>query len=227
MNFKKFISFGISAMCALSCSTLSYAMILVNSLPKTYKTEEDLKYYDCFKDCKKTESDIAYNLQVGCEEDNKIYNLCKECAYKMILTELEKHENASKFIEETINKDTNTLPCPNCKQNQPLDKIGFCPSCYKALFCTSCYEKTCADISKHCKPFHQCEEKEIIDSNSKPFRFSLSETVYNRDDGFDSFKTFLNKLIDRINRHANPEAWHVLTKRMFANFFLINEAYKK
>ena len=31
----------------------------------------------------------------------------------MISTELEKHENAQKFIKENINKDTNKLPCPN------------------------------------------------------------------------------------------------------------------
>ena len=51
MGFKKFISFGIPAICALSYPTLSCAMLLVKSLPETNKTE--VKYYDCFKNCKK------------------------------------------------------------------------------------------------------------------------------------------------------------------------------
>ena len=111
MGFKKFISFGIPAICALSYPTLSCAMLLVKSLPETNKTE--VKYYDCFKNCKKQESDVAYNLQVESGGDSPIYNLCKKCAYKMISTELEKHENAQKFIKENINKDTNKLSCPN------------------------------------------------------------------------------------------------------------------
>lgn len=228
MSFKKFISFGISAVCALSCSILSYAM---DSQPRsscTYKNETDLEFYDCYDncDCKKCKRGVSYNLQVyniPDTTDNSIYNLCHDCAYKKM----------AEFCKEREFQIENEGICPSCKANKSLDKIGFCPHCHKALFCRDCYDINANNHNKkHCiyckEPIlgHYFRKNNRIDILT-PFLFNLDMTNKNLRSGFASWNAFVQSLINRNVGLLNSSINSIFLKKTASDPLWIFEVNKK